>query len=57
MTMRGIGAALLLSVIASLSLALPAQATWLGLSDGNYDVTLTCTTSSVIPCPSQIRDS
>ena len=36
--------------------ALPnaAKADWLGLTDGTYDVTLTCVLSSVIPCPSQI---
>jgi hypothetical protein len=32
----------------------PASATWLGLDDGTYDVTLTCVFSSVIPCPSTI---
>ncbi len=44
----GIGAALC---------ALPgtAKADWLGLADGTYDVTLTCTISSVISCPSQIQ--
>ena len=37
--------------------ALPgtAKATWLGLADGSYDVTLTCTNSTVIACPSQIQ--
>src|SRR5258708_26632768 len=32
----------------------PASATWLGLADGTYDVTLSCVTSSVIACPSTI---
>jgi hypothetical protein len=31
-----------------------ASATWLGLADGTYDVTLSCVTSSVIACPSTI---
>lgn len=36
--------------------ALPgiAQATWLDLPDGNYQLTLNCTVSSVIACPSSI---
>ena len=33
----------------------PAGATWLGLNDGTYDVTLSCVTSTVIPCPSTIH--
>jgi len=32
----------------------PASATWLGLADGTYDVTLSCVFSSVIPCPTTI---
>jgi len=35
-------------------LPFPASATWLDLSDGTYNVTLTCVFSSVIACPSQI---
>jgi len=33
----------------------PAQATWLGLDDGTYSVTLSCVFSSVIACPSTIE--
>ncbi len=33
---------------------LPASATWLDLSDGTYNVTLSCLFSSVITCPTQI---
>jgi len=33
----------------------PASATWLGLDDGTYDVTLSCVFSTVIPCPSTIH--
>jgi hypothetical protein len=32
-----------------------AQATWLGLADGTYDVTLSCLFSSVISCPTDIH--
>jgi hypothetical protein len=32
-----------------------AKADWLGLTDGTYDVTLTCVNSTVIACPSQIQ--
>jgi hypothetical protein len=44
------------SVLAFLltALPLPASATWLDLSDGTYNVTLSCVFSSVIACPSQI---
>jgi hypothetical protein len=31
-----------------------AKADWLGLADGTYDVTLTCTSSTLFSCPSQI---
>jgi hypothetical protein len=31
-----------------------ARADWLGLADGTYDVTLTCTFSTLLACPSQI---
>ena len=33
----------------------PASATWLGLADGTYDVTLSCVFSTVIACPSTIN--
>jgi len=46
-----IGFLALMSVAAMPS---PAGATWLGLADGTYDVTLSCVTSPVIPCPSTI---
>jgi hypothetical protein len=54
--MRILKAALLgLSVLLIVVTVTPsANATWLGLADGTYDVTLTCVTSSVIPCPSTI---
>jgi len=31
-----------------------AKADWLGLADGTYDVTLTCTNSTLLACPLQI---
>jgi len=37
-----------------MSVSSPASATWLSLADGTYNVTLSCVTSSVIPCPSTI---
>lgn len=37
------------------ALSSAAKAGWLGLTDGTYDVTLTCVVSSVIPCPSQFQ--
>lgn len=46
-----VGLSMLMSIDAMSS---PASATWLGLADGTYDVTLSCVTSSVIPCPSTI---
>jgi hypothetical protein len=39
------------------SLPQGAQATWLGLADGNYSVNLSCDYSTVIPCPSNIQGS
>jgi PEP-CTERM motif len=43
-------------ILALLAMVLPfpAGATWLDLSDGTYNVTLTCGFSTVITCPSQI---
>ena len=43
-------------ILTSLAMVLPfsAGATWLDLSDGTYNVTLTCGFSTVIACPSQI---
>jgi hypothetical protein len=42
-----------LALVAATPLA--AQASWLNLSDGQYAVDLTCTASTVIPCPSVIH--
>jgi hypothetical protein len=49
-----------LAAVAAMGLALgampgAAKADWLGLADGTYDVTLTCTISSAISCPTQIQ--
>jgi hypothetical protein len=45
-----------LSVGAALcALSDSARAAWLGLDDGTYDVTLSCASSTVIACPSQIQ--
>ena len=38
----------------AMMLPFPASATWLDLSNGTYNVTLTCVFSSVIACPTQI---
>src|SRR5664279_2645631 len=40
--------------VLALVLSFPAGATWLDLSNGTYNVTLTCVFSSVIVCPTQI---
>ena len=42
----------LLLACTGLFAAAPAQATWMGLPDGSYDVVLHCTQSTEIPCPS-----
>jgi hypothetical protein len=44
----------LLALMGVDAMSSPASATWLGLADGTYNVTLSCVTSSVIPCPSTI---
>lgn len=45
----------LLGLMSVGAMSSPASATWLGLADGAYNVTLSCVTSSVIPCPSTIH--
>lgn len=45
----------LLGLISVGAMSSPASATWLGLADGTYNVTLSCVFSSVIPCPSTIH--
>jgi hypothetical protein len=44
----------LLTLMSVGTLSSPANATWLGLADGTYDVTLSCVFSLVISCPSTI---
>jgi len=51
MSKHRIMAAIAFAFVASLSPIRPAAATWLGLSDGTYDVTLHCTFSSFSFCP------
>lgn len=45
----------LVTLMSAAVMSSSAHATWLGLADGTYDVTLTCVISTVIPCPSTIQ--
>lgn len=53
MTMNKLPGTAALGLAALLSAA-PAHAAWLGLDDGDYLVTLNCTFSNVIACPSTL---